>query len=96
MAPGLSPGTSRSVVVAHRRPGQGYQRPGGRPLALGSVIEAMRRRHAIQNVGTGVDYPDPGADPFCVEFDKTSQSVLPHGGLVDLLANEPAVREVAA
>jgi hypothetical protein len=24
-----------------------------------------------QNVGMGVDFPDPGADPFCVEFDKT-------------------------
>ena len=28
-------------------------------------------RCQLQNVGTGADFPDPGADPFCVEFDKT-------------------------
>jgi hypothetical protein len=44
----------------------------------------------LQNVGTGTDFPDPGADPFCVEFDKNSQNVLPDAGLVDFLANEPA------
>jgi hypothetical protein len=49
----------------------------------------------IQNVGTGTDFPDPDADPFCVEFDKNSQSVLPDAGLVDFLANEP-VRVAAA
>jgi hypothetical protein len=43
----------------------------------------------IQNVGTGTDFPDPDADPFCVEFDKNSQSLLPDAGLVDFLANEP-------
>ena len=43
----------------------------------------------IQNVGTGTDFPDPGADPFCVEFDKTSQNLLPNAGLVDFLAQEP-------
>ena len=43
----------------------------------------------LQNVGTGVDYPDPGADPLCVEFDKNSQNVTDFG-LVDFLANEPA------
>ena len=50
------------------------------------VLGAARRRSAtpiapydgsnpfrckIQNVGTGIDFPDPDADPFCVEFDKT-------------------------
>jgi hypothetical protein len=43
----------------------------------------------LQNVGTGTDFPDPGADPFCVEFDKTSQN-LTDFGLVDFLANEPS------
>jgi hypothetical protein len=42
-----------------------------------------------QDVGTGVDFPDPGADPFCVEFDKTQQN-LTDGGLLDFLAQEPA------
>jgi hypothetical protein len=42
-----------------------------------------------QNVGTGVDFPDPGADPFCVEFDKTQQNITDFG-LVEFLAMEPA------
>jgi hypothetical protein len=46
-------------------------------------------RCKTQNVGTGVDFPDPGADPFCVEFDKTSQNVTDFG-IVDFLLNEPA------
>jgi hypothetical protein len=50
----------------------------------------------IQNVGTGTDFPDPGADPFCVEFDKTQQSLLPDAGLIDFLANEPARVAAAA
>ena len=43
----------------------------------------------IQNVGTGTNFPDPGADPFCVEFDKTHQNVTDLG-IVDFLMNEPA------
>jgi hypothetical protein len=43
----------------------------------------------IQYVGTGTDFPDPGADPFCVEYDKTQQSLLPDAGLIDFLAQEP-------
>jgi hypothetical protein len=46
-------------------------------------------RCKTQNVGTGVDFPDPGADPFCVEFDKTNQNVTDFG-IVDFLLNEPA------
>ncbi len=42
----------------------------------------------IQDVGTGTDFPDPDADPFCVEFDKTQQNVTDLG-IVDFLANEP-------
>ncbi len=43
----------------------------------------------LQDVGTGVDFPDPAADPFCVEFDKTQQN-LTDLGLLAFLANEPA------
>jgi hypothetical protein len=43
----------------------------------------------IQNVGTGVDFPDPDADPFCVEFDKTQQNVSEFG-IFEFLSNEPA------
>jgi hypothetical protein len=46
-------------------------------------------RCKTQNVGTGVDYPDPGADPFCVEFDKTNENITDFG-IVDFLLNEPA------
>ena len=49
----------------------------------------------LQNVGTGTDFPDPGADPFCVEFDKTSQNVTDLG-LVDFLSKEPARVAAAA
>jgi hypothetical protein len=43
----------------------------------------------LQQLGTGTDYPDPDADPFCVEFDKTHQSVA-EGGMIDFLSKEPA------
>jgi hypothetical protein len=43
----------------------------------------------LQQVGTGTDFPQPGADPFCVEFDKTHQNVT-QLGVVDFLSNEPA------
>lgn len=46
-------------------------------------------RCAIQDVGTGTGFPDPGADPFCVEFDKTQQNVTDLG-ILDFLSNEPA------
>ncbi len=48
-----------------------------------------------QDVGTGTNYPDPGADPFCVEFDKTDQNVTDFG-IADFLANEPARTAAAA
>jgi hypothetical protein len=50
----------------------------------------------LQDVGTGTEFPDPDADPFCVEFDKTSQNLLPNAGLVDFLAQEPARVAAAA
>jgi hypothetical protein len=46
-------------------------------------------RCELQNVGTGTDFPHPEADPFCVEFDKTSQNVTDFG-IVDFTAQEPA------
>ena len=49
----------------------------------------------LQDVGTGTDFPDPDADPFCVEFDKTSQNVTDFG-IVDFLAKEPARVAAAA
>ena len=45
-------------------------------------------RCELQDVGTGVDFPDPDADPFCVKFDKTQQNVTDFG-IVDFLLNEP-------
>jgi hypothetical protein len=52
-------------------------------------------RCKVQRVGTGVNFRDPGADPFCVEFDKTQQNVTDFG-IVDFLVNEPARVAAAA
>jgi len=46
-------------------------------------------RCQLQNTGTGADFPDPDADPFCVEFDKTQQNITDFG-IVEFLALEPA------
>jgi hypothetical protein len=46
-------------------------------------------RCKTQNVGTGVDFRNPDADPFCVEFDKRQQNVTDLG-IVDFLLLEPA------
>jgi hypothetical protein len=43
----------------------------------------------IQNAGQGTKVPDPGADPYCVNFDKTHQNVT-ELGLVKFLSLEPA------
>src|SRR3954454_1211203 len=43
----------------------------------------------LQNAGFGTDVPDPGADPYCVEFDKRRQNVT-QLGVVDFLSHEPA------
>src|SRR5439155_26717685 len=43
----------------------------------------------LQQLGTGTNYPQPNADPFCVEFDKTHQNV-DQLGVVDFLSKEPA------
>ena len=43
----------------------------------------------IQNAGFGTKVPDPGADPYCVAFDKTHQNIT-QLGLLDFLLKEPA------
>ena len=43
----------------------------------------------VQDAGRGTAVPDPGADPYCVHFDKTGQSVTDLG-IVDFLLKEPA------
>ncbi len=43
----------------------------------------------LQELGTGADFKDPGADPFCVEYDKTHQNVT-ELGVVQFLSQEPA------
>jgi hypothetical protein len=48
-----------------------------------------------QDVGTGTEYPDPEADPFCVKFDKTNQNVTDFG-IAEFAAQEPARVAAAA
>ena len=43
----------------------------------------------VQNAGRGTKVPDPGADPYCVNFDKTNQNVT-QLGLLKFLSLEPA------
>ena len=43
----------------------------------------------LQQAGTGAEFPDPDADPFCVEYDKRHQNVT-DGGVVQFLSLEPA------
>ncbi len=59
------------------------------PTVVGPYDGEIPFNCELQNVGTGTDYPDPAADPFCVEFDKTNQNVTDFG-IVDFTAQEPA------
>ena len=43
----------------------------------------------LQQAGLEASVPDPGADPYCVEFDKRRQNVT-ELGIVDFLSKEPA------
>ena len=43
----------------------------------------------LQDVGTGTEFPDPDADPFCVEYDKTQQNVTDFG-IFEFFSREPA------
>jgi hypothetical protein len=49
----------------------------------------------VQDAGQGTAVPDPGADPYCVRFDKTNQN-LTELGLVQFLSLEPARTAAAA
>jgi len=46
-------------------------------------------RCTLQQAGFGTAVPDPGADPYCVEFDKRRQNIT-QLGIIDFLAKEPA------
>ena len=43
----------------------------------------------LQQAGFGAEFPDPDADPFCVEYDKREQNVT-EAGVVQFLSLEPA------
>jgi hypothetical protein len=43
----------------------------------------------LQQAGFGATVPDPGADPYCVDFDKRRQNIS-ELGVADFLLNEPA------
>src|ERR671932_1922963 len=43
----------------------------------------------LQQLGGGTDFPEPDADPFCVEYDKRHQNVT-QLGVVEFLSKEPA------
>ena len=43
----------------------------------------------VQDAGLGAEVPDPDADPYCVEFDKTQQNVSDLG-IFEFLSLEPA------
>ena len=43
----------------------------------------------LQQVGQGTNFPEPNADPFCVEYDKRHQNI-DKLGVVDFLSKEPA------
>jgi hypothetical protein len=64
------------------------------PTVLGPYDGSIPFNCELQHVGTGTAFPDPGADPFCVEFDKTNQNITDFG-LVEFLLQEP-IRVAAA
>jgi hypothetical protein len=59
------------------------------PEIVGPYDGHVPFRCELQKVGTGTDFPDPAADPFCVEFDKTNQN-LTDLGILDFALQEPA------
>jgi hypothetical protein len=52
-------------------------------------------RCELQHAGSGATVADPGADPFCIDFDKRHQSVADLG-VVAFLAQEPARTALAS
>jgi hypothetical protein len=59
------------------------------PEIVGPYDGSIPFRCELQNVGTGTDFPDPAADPFCVEFDKTNQNITDLG-ILEFALQEPA------
>ncbi len=59
------------------------------PEPVGPFAGENPFRCTLQSVGAGTDFPDPDADPFCVEFDKTNQNVTGFG-IVDFVLQEPS------
>jgi hypothetical protein len=59
------------------------------PEIVGPYDGQIPFRCQLQNVGTGTAFPDPAADPFCVEFDKTNQNVTDLG-ILEFALQEPA------
>ncbi len=79
----LLAGACASLLALCAGPAAAAQEPSG-PWDGANPFECT-----LQNVGFGTDFPQPGADPFCVEFDKREQNVT-ELGVVDFLAQEPA------
>ena len=68
-----------AAVLPHGASAQGLQGWDGKnPFAC-----------TLQQLGQGTDFPEPNADPFCVEYDKRHQNV-DKLGVVDFLSKEPA------
>jgi uncharacterized membrane protein YgcG len=82
MRPAFVAGLAAAAVAVLPQPAAGQSGPSGwdgtNPFAC-----------TLQQVGTGTDFPQPNADPFCVEFEKRHQNVT-QLGVVDFLSKEPA------
>ena len=65
-------------------PGSAHAQGPGEPFDGTVPFECV-----LQQAGTGTEFPDPDADPFCVEYDKRHQNVT-EGGVVQFLSLEPA------
>jgi hypothetical protein len=63
--------------------------PGAQALSLSVWNGTNPYQCTIQDAGTGTAVPDPGADPYCVRYDKTGQSLLPSLGIITFLRQEP-------
>ena len=59
------------------------------PEVLGPYDGSNPFRCELQYAGTGTDFSDPAADPFCVEYDKTNQNVTGFG-IAEFNSQEPA------
>jgi hypothetical protein len=96
----MARGIARPVAVALTVAGLAMLAPGGAaaqssPQPFAPYDGSIPFECELQDVGTGTDFPDPDADPFCVKFDKMSQNVTDFG-LVDFLSKEPARVAAAA